>query len=81
MTTDAFKLTIHMVSSLDGFIEKKDRDVSWMESSDNYNEGVVLTDDDVAEFIRTIDCYIMGPGPMNLHWNWAGPMAIYPLSY
>jgi len=29
MTTDPFKVTIHMVSSLDGFIAKKDNSVSW----------------------------------------------------
>ena len=38
MKTEASKVTIHMVSSVDGFIEKKDRGVSWMESSDNYEK-------------------------------------------
>jgi len=49
-----------MVSSLDGFIAKKDGSVSWLESSDSYEKGVTLTEEDVAEVIKTIDCYVMG---------------------
>jgi len=49
-----------MVSSLDGFIAKKDNSVSWLKSSDSYEKGVTLTEEDVAEFIKTIDCYVMG---------------------
>ncbi len=60
MTTDTSKVTIHMVSSLDGFIAKKDNSVSWLKSSDSYEKGVTLTEEDVAEFIKTIDCYVMG---------------------
>src|SRR5437762_5505959 len=58
MTTDAFKVTIHMVSSLDGYIAKKDNSVSWFETSDYYENGV--TEQDAAEFLKTIDCYVMG---------------------
>jgi dihydrofolate reductase len=58
MTTDAFKVTIHMVSSLDGIIAKKDNSVSWFETSDNYEKGV--TEQDAEEFLKTIDCYVMG---------------------
>ncbi len=36
-------VTLHVVSSLDGFIAKKDNSVSWMDSSDVYERGV--TDD------------------------------------
>lgn len=60
MTTAASKVTIHMVSSLDGFIAKKDGSVSWLQTSDNYDKGVTLTDDDVEEFNKTIDCFVMG---------------------
>jgi len=49
-----------MVSSLDGFIAKEDGSVSWLRSTDNYEKGITLTDEDVEEFIKTIDCYIMG---------------------
>src|SRR4051812_18038610 len=56
--SNAFSLTIHMVSSLDGFIAKKDNSVSWFETSDNYEKGV--TGQDTEEFLKTIDCYVMG---------------------
>src|SRR6187549_3302094 len=58
MTTSAFKVTIHMVSSLDGFIAKKDNSVSWFETSDRYDKGV--DGENPEEFLKTIDCYIMG---------------------
>lgn len=58
MAADTFKVTIHMVSSLDGFIAKKDNSVSWFETADNYENGV--TGQDAEEFLKTIDCYIMG---------------------
>jgi dihydrofolate reductase len=47
-----------MVSSLDGYIAKKDNSVSWFETVDNYENGV--TGQDAAAFLKTIDCYIMG---------------------
>jgi len=58
MTTDSFKVTIHMVSSLDGFIASKDNSVSWFETSDYYEKGV--GEPDVEAFLKTIDCYVMG---------------------
>lgn len=58
MTTDTSKVTIHMVSSLDFFIAKKDGSVSWLESSDIYEKGVI--GEDAEEFIKTIDCFVMG---------------------
>src|SRR5215203_3163766 len=58
MATDAFKVTIHMVSSLDGIIAKKDNSVSWFETSDYYEKGV--TEQNAEEFLKTIDCYVMG---------------------
>jgi len=60
MTTDLFKITIHMVSSLDGYIAKKDNSVSWFETADNYERGVTVTEQDAQEFLKKIDCYIMG---------------------
>lgn len=60
MATDQFKITIHMVSSLDGYIAKKDNSVSWFETADNYEKGVTVTEQDAAEFLKTIDCYVMG---------------------
>lgn len=57
---DIFKVTIHMVSSLDGVIAKKDNSISWFETSDYYEKGVVVTEQDTEEFLKTIDCYVMG---------------------
>ncbi|MCB0533081.1 MAG: dihydrofolate reductase [Saprospiraceae bacterium] len=60
MTDTASKTTIHMVSSLDGFISKADGDISWMQSGDNYKNGVELTEAEIVEFLKSIDCYVMG---------------------
>jgi dihydrofolate reductase len=50
-------VTLHVVSSLDGFIARKDNSVSWMDSSDVYEKGVT---GDGAEVIQSIDCYVLG---------------------
>jgi len=60
MAADTFKITIHMVSSLDGYIAKKDNSVSWFETSDSYEKGVTVTKQEAEEFLKKIDCYIMG---------------------
>jgi dihydrofolate reductase len=60
METNAFKVTVHMVSSLDGIIAKKDNSVSWFETSDYYEKGIGLTEQDKEEFLKKIDCYVMG---------------------
>ncbi|NER15059.1 dihydrofolate reductase [Leptobacterium flavescens] len=49
-----------MVSSLDGFIAKKDGNVSWMQSTDTYEKGVTLTQEQITDFVNSIDCYVMG---------------------
>src|SRR4030095_2107899 len=58
MAKDVFKITIHMVASLDGYIGKKDNSVLWFETSDHYENGVA--EKDAVEFLKTIDCYVMG---------------------
>jgi dihydrofolate reductase len=51
-------VTLHVVSSLDGFIAKKDNSISWMDSpGDVYERGVT---DDGAEVLESIDCYVLG---------------------
>ena len=60
MAADTFKITIHMVSSLDGYIAKKDNSVSWFETADNYEKGVTVTEQDAKEFLKSIDCYVIG---------------------
>jgi len=47
-----------MVSSLDGIIAKKDNSVSWFDTSDNYGKGA--SGQDPEEFLKAIDCYVMG---------------------
>jgi dihydrofolate reductase len=54
------KVTIHMVASLDGFIARKDGAVDWMETSDAHAEGVELSSEEIATFLATIDCYVLG---------------------
>src|SRR5690554_6659295 len=60
MRGDDFKITVHMVSSLDGNIAKKDNSVSWFETSDYYDKGV--TEQNPEEVLKKIDCYVMGAG-------------------
>src|ERR1700749_890961 len=55
-----FKLTIHMVSSLDGMIAAKNNDMAWFNTTDHYDSGVELTRQEMADFMKTIDCYMMG---------------------
>jgi dihydrofolate reductase len=49
-----------MAASLDGFIARRDGSVDWLETSDNFEGGVSMTPESVAEFLSTIDCYVMG---------------------
>lgn len=54
-------ITLHAVSSLDGFIARKDNSVSWLEGDGStYEAGVSLSEEEATAFIRTIDCYILG---------------------
>ena len=58
MASEKFTVTIHMVSSLDGIIAKPDNSIAWFETSSDYEKGV--SGEDPEEFLKTIDCYIMG---------------------
>ena len=62
MTMDGTKpsVTIHMAASLDGFIARKDGSVDWLETADKFDGGDTMTPEFVAEFLTTIDCYVMG---------------------
>ena len=53
-------VTLHMVSSLDGFIANKDNTVSWMETTGVYEAGVSISSEEIAAFLKSIDCYVMG---------------------
>lgn len=55
------RVTLHVVSSLDGFIAKKDNDVSWLDSAGSvYDAGVSISDEEAAAFVKAIDCYVVG---------------------
>ncbi len=54
------RVTLHMVASLDGFIARKDGRVDWLETPDVFEGGDTLDPEFVEEFLRTIDCYVMG---------------------
>jgi dihydrofolate reductase len=54
------RVTIHMAASLDGFIARKDGSVDWLETSDEFADGDTLDPAFVEEFLKTIDCYVMG---------------------
>jgi dihydrofolate reductase len=49
-----------MVASLDGFVARKDGRVDWLETSDEFADGVSLDPEFIQEFLKTIDCYVMG---------------------
>jgi len=51
-------ITLHVVSSLDGFIAKNDNSISWMDSpAEVYEKGLT---DDGADVLQSIDCYVLG---------------------
>jgi dihydrofolate reductase len=56
--TGASRVTVHMVASLDGYVAKRDNSVAWLETTSNYEKGAA--GEDVAEFLKTIGCYVMG---------------------
>jgi dihydrofolate reductase len=52
-------VTLHVVSSLDGFIAKNDNSVSWLDSSgDVYEAGV--SEGSSEEVIKAIGCFVLG---------------------
>ena len=54
-------VTLHMVSSLDGFIAKNDNSVSWLECPGSvYEAGASISEEEIAAFVKTIDCYVLG---------------------
>jgi hypothetical protein len=52
---------LHAVSSLDGFIARKDNSVSWLDVPGSvYEAGVFISPEEAAAFVKAIDCYILG---------------------
>ena len=50
-----------------------------MESSDNYGQGVTLEDTDVEEFMKSIDCYVMGSRTYELALELGWPYGDVPV--
>ena len=60
-TANASKITLHLVSSLDGFIARKDNNVSWLDSCGSvYERGISISEEETAAFVSKIDCYVLG---------------------
>src|SRR5579862_6110117 len=54
-------ITLHMVSSLDGFIDRKDNSVAWLDGyEDVYERGVSEGSAAESETVESIDCYVLG---------------------
>jgi dihydrofolate reductase len=54
-------VTLHVVSSLDGFIARKDNSVSWLAGTGSvYEAGASISEEEAATFLKTIDCYVLG---------------------
>lgn len=60
MTDTSSHVTIHMAASLDGFVARRDGSVDWLETSDEFADGRTMDPEFVAEFLKSIDCYVMG---------------------
>lgn len=58
--SEASRVTVHMATSLDGFIARKDGSVDWMETADEFAEGSDMDPAFVEAFLASIDCYVMG---------------------
>lgn len=54
------RVTIHMATSLDGYIAREDGRVDWMETRDEFKQGEALDPEYVRKFLDAIDCYVMG---------------------
>jgi dihydrofolate reductase len=54
------RVTIHMATSLDGYIAREDGRVDWMETQDEFKQGVAHDPEYVRTFLSGIDCYVMG---------------------
>ena len=70
-----------MVASLDGFIERKDGDVSWLEVVDSYEKGIADEDAEklMNDTLSVIDCSRSYEAALKLGWPY-GDMPIYVLT-
>lgn len=55
------RVTLHVVSSLDGFIARKDNSISWLDGNGSvYEAGISISEEEAAAFVKAIDCYVLG---------------------
>jgi dihydrofolate reductase len=55
------RVILHVVSSLDGFIARKDNSISWLNGNGRvYEAGVSISQEEAAAFVKSIDCYVLG---------------------
>ena len=55
------RVTLHVVSSLDGFIARRDNSVSWLDVKGSvYEAGVSISEEEASTFVKAIDCYVLG---------------------
>ena len=79
MNTRKSVVTLHVVSSLDGFIARKDNTISWMDTPDYvYEKG--LSEGVAVEPIEPIDCFVLGSGTyehaLELGWPYGDTPAV-----
>jgi dihydrofolate reductase len=77
MTSEAFTLTVHMASSLDGYIAGKSESYSWLETTDRYEKGADAEDPEA--FIRSIGCFVMGSRTYELALRLGWPYGEIPV--
>jgi dihydrofolate reductase len=53
-------VTLHVVSSLDGFIARTVSSVAWMDEGSVFEGGVSISEEEAAAFVKGIDCYVLG---------------------
>jgi dihydrofolate reductase len=58
VTSGPSTVTLHVVCSLDGFIARRDNDVSWLDAGDVYEAGV--SEETAGETVPAIDCFVLG---------------------
>jgi dihydrofolate reductase len=49
-----------MASSVDGFIARLDGSVDWLETTDQFAGGETMDPGFAEEFLKSVDCYVMG---------------------